>query len=96
RRSTSRMPDWRPESASVIRSVDTLYSESLVLEKRESGSRPHAGIVTVHTRTLNQDGDEVCSFKRTFYVYKKGAPQLEGLFPTGKKPLTGDQGPSQE
>ena len=66
---------------------DTLYSESLVLEKRESASRPHAGIVTVKTRTLNQDGDEVCSFKRTFYVYKRGAEQLEELFPVAKKPL---------
>ena len=66
---------------------DTLFSESLVLEKRESSSRPHAGIVTVKTRTLNQHGDEVCSFKRTFYVYKKGAEQLEGLFPEGKVPL---------
>lgn len=65
---------------------DTLYSESLVLEKRESGSRPHAGIVSVRTRTLNQHGDEVCSFIRTFYVYKRGAAQLEGIFPEGKKP----------
>ena len=67
---------------------DTLWSESLVLGKRESASRPHAGVVTVRTRTLNQNGDEVCSFKRTFLVYKKGAEQLEGLFPTGKKALS--------
>jgi itaconyl-CoA hydratase len=67
---------------------DTLYSESIVLEKRESSSRPHAGIVTVRTRTLNQDGAEVCSFKRTFYVYKQGAEQLEGIFPEGLTPLT--------
>ena len=67
---------------------DTLYSESLVLEKRESGKRPHAGIVTVRTRTLNQDGTEVCSFKRTFYVYKKGAKQLEGIFPEGPSPMS--------
>lgn len=66
---------------------DTLYSESLVMEKRESSSRPHAGIVTVRTRTLNQDGKEVCSFLRTFYVYKRGAEQLEGIFPEGEKPL---------
>lgn len=66
---------------------DTLFSESLVLEKRESSSRPHAGIVTVKTRTINQNGDQVCSFKRTFYVYKRGAEQLEGLFPEGKLPL---------
>ena len=66
---------------------DTLYSESIVLEKRESSSRPHAGIVTVRTRTLNQDGKEVCSFLRTFYVYKRGAEQLEGGFPEGKRSL---------
>lgn len=67
---------------------DTLYSESIVLEKRESASRPYAGIVTVRTRTLNQDGVEVCSFKRTFYVYKRGAKQLENIFPTAEKPLS--------
>ena len=67
---------------------DTLYSESIVKEKRESSSRPHAGIVTVRTRTLNQDGKEVCSFLRTFYVYKRGAEQLEGIFPEGETPLT--------
>ncbi|GAB2921757.1 MaoC family dehydratase [Micromonospora polyrhachis] len=67
---------------------DTLYSESIVLEKRESASRPHAGIVMVRTRALNQHGDEVCSFKRTFYVYRRGAEQLENLFPVGKSPLS--------
>lgn len=66
---------------------DTLFSESVVLEKRESAKRSHAGIVTVKTRTLNQDGDEVCSFRRMFYVYKTGAEQLEDLFPEGKKSL---------
>ncbi|MEU1747322.1 MaoC family dehydratase [Micromonospora arida] len=74
---------------------DTLYSESLVLEKRSSASRPHAGIVTVRTRTLNQHGDEVCSFKRTFYVYRRGAEQLQNLFPVGKSPLSLD-GDSKE
>ncbi len=67
---------------------DTLFSESLVLEKRESSSRPHAGIVTVRTRALNQDGDEVCSYKRMFYVYRQGAQQLEGIFPEGKVELS--------
>jgi acyl dehydratase len=67
---------------------DTLYSESLVLDTRESKSRPHAGIVTVRTRALNQDGAEVCTFKRTFYVYKRGAEQLRDLFPQADRPLT--------
>ncbi|CND51231.1 conserved dehydratase [Mycobacterium tuberculosis] len=69
---------------------DTLFSESLVLDKRESSKRPHAGIVTIRTRTLNQDGDEVCTFRRTFYVYKRGAEPLNDLFPEGKTPLTLD------
>lgn len=67
---------------------DTLWSESIVLEKRESSSRPHAGIVTVRTRTLNQDGAEVCSFRRTFYVYRRGAEQLRDTFPTPATELT--------
>ncbi len=67
---------------------DTLWSESLVLDRRESGSRPHAGIVTVRTRTINQDGDEVCSFKRMFLVYKRDAGHLDGVFPEGKRPLS--------
>jgi len=66
---------------------DTLWSESLVLDVRASGSRPYAGIVTVRTRTLNQDGVEVLSFKRTFYVYKRGAEQVEDLFPEAVQPI---------
>lgn len=66
---------------------DTLWSESVVLAKRESASRPQAGIVTVKTRTLNQDGDEVLSFVRTFYIYKRGANPAQSSFPQAKKPL---------
>jgi itaconyl-CoA hydratase len=51
---------------------DTLYAESKVLEKRESKSRPTAGIVTVETIGKNQDGKVVCSFDRTILVAKRG------------------------
>ncbi len=67
---------------------DTLYSESVVLRKRESGSRPNAGIVTVKTRGLNQDGEEVLSFQRTFYVYRAGAEQLQSVFPEPVVPFS--------
>ncbi|MFK0287826.1 MaoC family dehydratase [Streptomyces sp. NPDC090499] len=67
---------------------DTLWSESIVVSRRESASRPTAGIVTVKTRTLNQDGKEVCSFLRTFLVHRRGAEQLQDIFPTGEVPLT--------
>jgi len=60
---------------------DTLWSSSTVLAKRESASRPHAGIVTVRTSTINQRGVEVCTFERTFYVYRRGARQLRDVRP---------------
>ena len=51
---------------------DTLVAESEVLGKRESRSRPTAGLVTVATRGFNQDGVMVCSFERTILVPKVG------------------------
>ena len=51
---------------------DTIYSQSEVLEKRESQSRPHAGIVSVRTTGFNQEGTVVIEYKRTFMVYKRG------------------------
>jgi len=51
---------------------DTLTCESAVLEKRESKSRPTAGLVTVKTSGFNQDGTPVCEFLRTILVGKRG------------------------
>jgi itaconyl-CoA hydratase len=51
---------------------DTLYGESEVLGKRESGSRPQQGIVTVKTTGKNQKGDVVCTFERSILVWKQG------------------------
>lgn len=51
---------------------DTLSSESEVLGKRESKSRPNAGLVTVKTRGFNQDGTLVCEFDRTILVARRG------------------------
>ena len=51
---------------------DTLSAESEVLEKRESKSRPQAGIVSVQTRGFNQDGVLVCVFDRTILVGRRG------------------------
>lgn len=51
---------------------DTLYAESKVLEKRESASRPTAGIVGVSTLGRNQEGTVVCSFERSILVPKRG------------------------
>ncbi len=51
---------------------DTIYSESSVLEVRESHSRPDVGIVRVRTRGFNQDGVVVISFDRAVLVYRRG------------------------
>jgi acyl dehydratase len=51
---------------------DTLYAESEVLDKRESKSRPDAGLVTVRTTGRKQDGTVVCTFERTILVAKHG------------------------
>jgi len=63
---------------------DTIYSQSEVLEKRESRSRPNVGIVTVETTGYNQDGRTVITFKRTLMVYRRGhAPKITRITPGG-------------
>lgn len=51
---------------------DTIYGESEVLAKRESKSRPGQGIVTIITRGFNQDGTQVCTFKRNMLIPARG------------------------
>jgi itaconyl-CoA hydratase len=60
---------------------DTLWSESEVLSVRASESRANVGIVGVRTRGINQRGETVIEFRRTFMVYGRGAPEAEPLFP---------------
>ena len=63
---------------------DTIYSQSEVLEKRESQSRPSVGIVKVKTTGYNQHGTVVIEFKRVLLVYKRGhAPEIPRLTPGG-------------
>lgn len=51
---------------------DTLTSETKVLDKRASKSRPTAGIVTVQTTGFNQHRDIVCTFERSILIPKTG------------------------
>src|SRR6476620_5707462 len=51
---------------------DTIYSQSEVLTKRESKSRPNVGIVRFKTTGYTQDGTVVIEFKRTIMIYKRG------------------------
>jgi acyl dehydratase len=68
---------------------DTIYSQSEVLDTRESKSRPAVGIVTVKTTGYNQDGRVVITFKRTLLVYKRGhAPRIPRLGAEGEDGTT--------
>jgi itaconyl-CoA hydratase len=60
---------------------DTLWAETEVIEVRESGSRPNAGIVSIRCRGINQRREVVIEFKRTFMVYKRDAPEAATGFP---------------
>ena len=56
---------------------DTIYSSSEVLEKRESRSRPHAGIIGVKTIGYNQVAETVITCRRSVMVYRRGhAPSI--------------------
>ncbi|MBI2886017.1 MAG: MaoC family dehydratase [Chloroflexi bacterium] len=50
---------------------DTIYSESEVLEVRESRSQPDRGIVTVETRATNQRGQMVMRYRRSVMVPRR-------------------------
>jgi itaconyl-CoA hydratase len=63
---------------------DTIYAESEVLSKRESKSRPHAGIIEIQTRGINQDGRVVISYKRSIMIYKRDSAPQQDLFPKVK------------
>jgi itaconyl-CoA hydratase len=58
---------------------DTVRSKSEVLETRESKSRPTQGIVRVKTTGMNQHGDVVIEFTRTFIVWKRGKEPRESF-----------------
>ena len=51
---------------------DTIHAETRVLEVAESKSKNDRGVVTVETKGFNQDGKEVCYFRRRVMVWKRG------------------------
>ena len=63
---------------------DTIYGETTVLDKRESGSKPDRGVVSVETRGYNQDGTLVCVFRRKVMVPKQ--EYAEAAAPAGADP----------
>jgi acyl dehydratase len=66
---------------------DTIYAVTKVLDKVESKSKPDRGIVTVETKAFNQDGLEVCYFRRKVMVYKRDYLP-ERKFPYDQSPFS--------
>lgn len=62
---------------------DTIFAESEVLEKRESESREHVGIVTTELRAYNQDDELVLSLERTPMVLKREYAEPSAAKPPG-------------
>jgi itaconyl-CoA hydratase len=60
---------------------DTLWAESEITDMRESKSNQNVGIVSMRCRGINQRREVVIEFKRTFMVYKRGAPEVTDMFP---------------
>ncbi len=60
---------------------DTLYSESEVLDVRESRSRPEQGVVKVRTRGYKQDGKVVIEYTRSVMVWRRDHAPLLSVFP---------------
>ena len=52
---------------------DTLKAHTKVIAKRESKSRPNAGIVTWEHRSFNQRGEMVCKCTRSALLLKRPA-----------------------
>ena len=50
---------------------DTIYAESEIIEKRESKSRPNAGLIKIKCTGIKPDGTIVVEFERTAMFLKK-------------------------
>lgn len=66
---------------------DTITSRTTVVAKRESRSRPHAGIVTWSTIGVNQEGLEVLRFERTNLTFRRPAQESFERFNIEERPL---------
>jgi len=78
---------WREIRMSApVFAGDTLYAETEVLERRDSKSRPTAGLVTVSTIGRNQTGTEICRFERTILVARRGHSVEDKLLPRTPSP----------
>ena len=64
---------------------DTLYSESEVVDKRESQSNLTRGIVKFRSRGIKQDGTVVLAYTRSVMIWKREHAPIHDLFPEVKE-----------
>lgn len=65
---------------------DTLWAQSEVTATRESASRPSCGIVSIRTRGVNQRGEVVIEFTRSFMIFKRDTSEAAGAAPVVDAP----------
>ena len=75
----------RIELPNPVFAGDTLYSQSEVVEVRESRSRPQQGIVKVRTLGVKQDGTVVIDYARSVMVWKRAHAPSRAPFPEPKE-----------
>ncbi|HLG73166.1 MAG TPA: MaoC family dehydratase [Chloroflexota bacterium] len=63
---------------------ETIYSQSEVVDKRESKSKPQWGIVKFRTLGIKQDGTTVLEYTRSVMVWKKAFAPNNDTFPEPK------------
>jgi itaconyl-CoA hydratase len=63
---------------------DTVYSESEVLAKRDSASKPEMGIVRFRTRGITGDGVVVVEYTRSVMVWRRAFAPAANLFPEAR------------
>jgi itaconyl-CoA hydratase len=63
---------------------DTVYSESEVLAKRDSASKPEMGIVRFRTRGITGEGVVVVEYTRSVMVWRHAFAPAVSLFPEAR------------
>ncbi|HEY7388498.1 MAG TPA: MaoC family dehydratase [Bryobacteraceae bacterium] len=51
---------------------DSLYAESEVSAKRESATKPDRGVVSIETRSYNQNHERILVLRRSYLAPKRG------------------------
>ncbi len=64
---------------------ETIYSQSEVVDKRESKSKPQWGIVKFRTLGIKHDGTVVLEYTRSVMVWKKAFAPASDTFPEPKQ-----------